>query len=67
MTVVRSVRDSPGLVAVAVLAALTFIEYLVSAGDIAGSFVWLTVIAVAKGAIIVVSFMHLKNVFEKRS
>lgn len=55
--------SSPGLRAIVALAVLTLVEYLISAGDIAGSFLWLTVIAVAKAAIILRSFMHLANVF----
>jgi hypothetical protein len=60
---VRTLRESPGLRAVIALAALTGLEYVVSAGSVPGSFAWLTIIALAKGAIILMSFMHLKNIF----
>lgn len=63
MTAVKALQRSPGLTAAVVLAMLTLVEYLVSAGDISGSFLLLTVLAVAKGAIILVSFMHITNVF----
>jgi cytochrome c oxidase subunit IV len=63
VTAVKAFQKSPGLMAAIVLGILTLVEYLVSAGDITGSLLLLTVIAVAKGAIILVSFMHIANVF----
>ncbi len=57
-----SSTKSPGLVAAGVLAVLTLLEYFVSVGEITGSFVLLTVIAIAKAAIILVSFMHIRNI-----
>jgi len=62
---VKTFKESPGLQAVIVLAALTGLEYVVSAGSVPWSFAWLTVIALAKGAIILISFMHLKNIFRE--
>ncbi len=63
MTAVKAFQNSPGMMAVVVLAILTLLEYLVSAGEVTGSFLLLTLIAVAKGAIILVAFMHIKNIF----
>ena len=49
--------------AIVALAILTLVEFLVSAGDLAGAFVVLTVLAIAKAAIILAAFMHLRNIF----
>ena len=55
----------PGLSVIIALAVLTLVEYIVSVADTPGVFVWLTVIAVAKAAFIVVAFMHVMNIFRE--
>ncbi len=56
-------RESPGFTAIVVLSVLTVIEYFVSAEAVAGAFFWLLIISIAKAAIILVAFMHLRNIF----
>ncbi len=67
MTPFQIAQRSPGLTAIGVLAALTLIEYIVSVTDVVGAFTLLAVIAVAKAVIILISFMHLKNLWEKEA
>ena len=58
-------RSSPGFMAIVSLAVLTLIEYLVSTGDVPAARLLIAVIAVAKAAIILVAFMHVRNVLKE--
>lgn len=59
------IRSSPGAQILMLLAVLTLLEYFASVGEWSGLFLWLTLIALAKGALIVRSFMHLMNLREE--
>jgi cytochrome c oxidase subunit IV len=61
------ITQSPGFAAVTALAIFTLVEYFVSTADVAGKFFWLTLIVVVKAVIIVISFMHIKNLFGEES
>ena len=63
MSPLRKVAASPGATAIIALAALTAVEYLVSIAGVPAAFLWLTIIAVVKAGVIVMTFMHLKSVF----
>jgi cytochrome c oxidase subunit IV len=61
------ITQSPGFAAVTALAIFTLVEYLISTADVTGKFYWLAIIAIVKAVIIVISFMHIKNLFEEES
>jgi|AP95_1055475.scaffolds.fasta_scaffold317637_2 cytochrome c oxidase subunit IV len=63
MSPLRKVAASPGATAIIALAALTAVEYLVSIAGVPAAFLWLTIIAVVKAGVIVMTFMHLMSVF----
>jgi heme/copper-type cytochrome/quinol oxidase subunit 4 len=47
------------------LAVLTTVEFIISAADVAASFVLLTIIAFAKAALIVHYFMHMHQLWRE--
>jgi len=57
--------SSPGFVAIAILAVFTIVEYVLNVTDVPGLDVFLGVIAFAKAAVIITSFMHIKNIFSE--
>ncbi len=63
MNLLTTIRESPGMMALLMLAALTVLEYIVSAAEMPGAFVALLIIAIGKGAIILRTFMQIGNVF----
>ena len=63
MRPLRKVAGSPGATAIITLAARTAVEYLVSISGVPAAFLWLTIIAVVKAGVIVMTFMHLMSVF----
>jgi len=63
MNLLTTIRESPGMMALVMLAALTVLEYIVSAAEMPGAFVALLIIAIGKGAIILRTFMQIGNVF----
>ena len=63
MSPLRKVAASPGATAIIALAALTAVEYLVSIAGVPAAFLWLTIIAVGKAGVIVMTFMQLMSVF----
>ena len=62
MTTATKVLGSPGAATIVLLGIITAAEYAVSTADVPGLFVFLTVFALMKAVVIVVMFMHLRNV-----
>ncbi len=67
MSSFNKISQSPGFVVIVLLAVMTVVEYFISTADIAGSFVMLTIIALVKAVLIIVWFMHVRNIFGKES
>lgn len=63
MSIFAIISESPGFKTIAMLSLLTLLEYIVFTADITGAVALLMVIALIKAAIIVISFMHVKNIF----
>ncbi len=63
MSPLRKVAASPGATAIIALAALTAVEYLVSIAGVPAALLGLTIIAVGKAGVIVMTFMQLMSVF----
>ena len=67
MTTSTKVLGSPGVATIVLLGIITAAEYAVSTADVPGLFVFLTVFALMKAAVIVIMFMHLRNVLGEES
>ena len=67
MTTTTKVLGSPGVATIVLLGVITAAEYAVSTADVPGLFVFLTVFALMKAVVIVVMFMHLRNVLGEES
>jgi len=57
--------SSPGFVAISILAVMTVIEYFLSVERVPALGALLALFAFGKAAVIVVSFMHIRNIFSE--
>jgi len=57
--------SSPGFIAISILAVMTVIEYFLSVERVPALGALLALFAFGKAAVIVVSFMHIRNIFSE--